>query len=329
MKVYLVTEGSSIIGLGHVMRILSLSQAFEAKKIIPNMIINSDDSVSQLLIKKKGFLFDWIEEQERFLSMIKNSDMIIIDSYLAPRKIYEEISLITRFPVYIDDNMRFDYPPGIIINTGLHAIDLNYPKNTSNTYLLGPKYSILNSTFWNPPKKVINKHISSILITIGGTDVRNLTPKILAFINEKFPKLYKKVVIGKGFQNIDDIKCHQSDTTELIYFPTPLDMKNLMLTTDLAINAAGQTSHELACVGIPSICITVADNQVLSANKYSEIGINYHAGWYLDKNLLENILKGFIYLSDQIIRKKMSQIGRNTINSTGSKQVIEYLLRRF
>ena len=49
MKVFIVTEGGSKIGFGHVTRCISLSEAFEEKGIFPEFIVNGDDTVLNFL----------------------------------------------------------------------------------------------------------------------------------------------------------------------------------------------------------------------------------------------------------------------------------------
>ena len=87
----------------------------------------------------------------------------------------------------------------------------------------------LNKEFWEVPEKKIKEKIESIMVTFGGEDAKNMTPKILEFSNQKYPNLIKNVIIGRAFQNIDDIKKCAEKNTNLIYYPDAEKMKEVML----------------------------------------------------------------------------------------------------
>ena len=93
MKVIILTEGGKNIGFGHITRCSALYQAFEEKGIIPEFIVNGDDSILDLLSDKRHQIFNWIEKKEYLFDYIKNADIVIIDSYLAEKDIYERISI--------------------------------------------------------------------------------------------------------------------------------------------------------------------------------------------------------------------------------------------
>ena len=100
------------------------------------------------------------------------------------------------------------------------------------------------------------------MVTFGGDDAKNMTPKILAFLNDEYPNLIKNVIIGRAFQNIDDIKKYTDKNTNLIYYPDAEKMKEIMFESDIAISACGQTLNELASVGVPTIGVCTAGNQL-------------------------------------------------------------------
>jgi len=325
MKVLIFTEGSKNIGFGHITRSISIYKTFEEKGIRPKIILNADSSVKYLVKNIDYTIVDWIKNRE-VLKEIKNSDIVLIDSYLANKKFYQEISETVKISAFIDDNRRLDYPKGIVINGNIHAFDLNYPKKEDIKYLLGTKYTPLRKEFWSVAEKNINEDIENILITFGGSDGKNMTPKILDLLTKKYPNLKKNIVIGKGFKNIDEIKRVADKNSFLFYNASAKDMKNLMLKADLAISAGGQTLYEIARVGVPTIAVTVADNQLKSVKKWNEVGSMAYAGYYNEKDVLNNVLSLLERLKDKKIREKMSKIGRKNVDGRGSKNIVSKLL---
>ena len=128
MQVLIITEGSSDIGFGHITRCTSLYQAFEKKGIIPEFIINGDEIVNSLLNGKRCNLLDWLKNRKKLYSLVKGSNIVVIDSYLADSDFYDDISSIVKLSVYIDDNKRIDYPKGIVVNGTIFAEKMDYPK---------------------------------------------------------------------------------------------------------------------------------------------------------------------------------------------------------
>jgi spore coat polysaccharide biosynthesis predicted glycosyltransferase SpsG len=224
--------------------------------------------------------------------------------------------------------MRINYPHGIVINGNIHALELNYDKSQEIDYLLGPQYSMLKKDFWDVPIRSMNKEINTIFISLGGSDLRNLTPKILKLIIDEFPTIFKKVIIGSSFKNIKKIENIADPSSELIYFPLASRMKEEIMKSDIAITTGGQTVYELAALGIPTITIAVAVNQLHNVKSFDKLGYNYNAGWWEDKNLLPNIKEGILNLKNRETRKNMIEKSRNIIKPDGSRRIIDYLIKK-
>ncbi|MFW9988901.1 MAG: UDP-2,4-diacetamido-2,4,6-trideoxy-beta-L-altropyranose hydrolase [Candidatus Odinarchaeota archaeon] len=327
MKVYIITEGDSKVGLGHITRCTSLYQAFEEKNINPCFIINGCESIRDLLYKKNFIIFNWIRDKDDLFELIRNADVVIIDSYLIDDLTIQKIAKIVKLPVFIDDTQRVNYPRGFVINGSVHAKDLNYPSSPELHYLLGSNYCMLKRIFWNRPKRHLNYNIKSIMITFGGNDLRNITPKIIKNLNTEYPNIKKNVIIGKYFQNVGEIKKACKKNCNLIYSPDAEGMKEIMLNSDIAITAGGQTTYELVSMGVPAISVAVVNNQIKSVVKLNELNINYYAGWWKDKNLYDKIINFIQELNDVDLRKKMVEIGFKLIKPDGSRKIVENILQ--
>jgi UDP-2,4-diacetamido-2,4,6-trideoxy-beta-L-altropyranose hydrolase len=322
MKVFIITEGGKNIGFGHITRCLSLYQAFQERGILPEFIINGDNNIEYLLKDIDFQIFNWLDKENILFEKVKDADIAIIDSYLADIYFYNKLSELAKIALYIDDNKRLDYPKGIVLNGNIHAKNLSYPKKEGIAYLLGTKYTPLRKEFWEVPEKKIKEKIDSIMVTFGGDDAKNMTPKILSFLNQKYPNLFKNVIIGRAFQNIDEIKKYADKNTNLIYYPDVEKIKEIMLESDIAISACGQTLNELARVGVPAIGICLAENQIRNAEEWAKIGFLEYAEWYNNINILEKIKNSIEYLESEEIRKKKIKIVKIFIDGKGSLRVV-------
>ena len=114
MEVVILTEGGKDYGYGHVARCSSIYQAFEHYNIFPKFVVNGDESI-------KSIVPDIDVEIDNWLNNSFKADIVVVDSYLADRIFYNEISKNSLLGVYLDDNNRFDYPKGIVVNGTLDS----------------------------------------------------------------------------------------------------------------------------------------------------------------------------------------------------------------
>lgn len=326
MKICILTEGGKNIGLGHITRCTSIYQAFEEVGIQSQLIVNGDETVLDLLRDKNCKVFDWLNDQKMLFATVKDADIVFIDSYLADYKLYENVSETVKIAVYFDDDIRIKYPKGFVLNGAVFAEQMPYPKRTDVTYLLGAQYTSLRKEFWDVPAKSIRDNIETVMITFGGMDTYNITSQVLRLLVDTHPELLKKVIVAKGFANITEIEELKDDNTELIYYPSAAEMREVMLESDIAISAGGQTIYELARIGVPTIGVCVAQNQLQSVEGWEKSGFLKYVGWYNDENLLKKIAEVINEFMPYQERVRLSEIGRNYVDGKGAKRIISKLI---
>jgi len=320
LKVAIITEGFQGTGYGHLTRCLSLYQAFEEKNIIPLYIANCDEDGKKFIGNVNLIDLDWLNKTDSLFKIIKDFDIAIIDSYLAPLEIYEQIQKLVKKTVYIDDYIRLDYPPGIIINGTIDAENLPYKKDNKHQYLLGIDYMPLRKEFWDieiPIKE--NKEVQNVLITFGGQDFRELTFPILDFLLERNPLLNYHVVKGTS-KNNNATNNNYSNKVNFYSSLNAKEMLDLMLNCDLAVSSAGQTTYELARVGLSTIAIGIADNQRF--NMQGWLSNNYISNeiWYNDDNCFKILSEIF----DQQI--KTVRATKIYCDGLGSRRICQALI---
>ncbi|NQT22165.1 MAG: UDP-2,4-diacetamido-2,4,6-trideoxy-beta-L-altropyranose hydrolase [Candidatus Omnitrophica bacterium] len=307
-RVMILTEAGKNIGYGHLTRCISLYQAFEEKGIAPELLIEGDKSIPSLIKGMNFQIFNWRRERSKLSKKLKQSSIIIIDSYLANKSIYEGIARNEYNElVAIDDYDRLDYPEGVVINPSIYGEDLAYSARKEINYLVGKKYIMLRKEFWNIPAKVINRELKNVLITFGGVKQKGLIHGIVRCLKNKFNfNLFitenKKIFGAK-------------------------EMIELMLKADIAISGGGQTTYELARVGLPVIGICYADNQKLNLESWQRKGFVEYIGWHNDEGILlrlENAINKILPYEDRLRR---SWIGKNCVDGKGAGNVVNKLLK--
>jgi UDP-2,4-diacetamido-2,4,6-trideoxy-beta-L-altropyranose hydrolase len=306
---FIFTEGGSPIGLGHITRCLALYDELERRQLNPIFIINGEKSIEGILDYRHYKIDNWYMNWSKYLlgenSLKKNC---IIDSYIADEKTYQDIQKFSKKALFIDDTNRIPYPEGIIVNPSIYGSEVLYEKKIGQLYLTGIEYVILRKEFQRGHIRCVKESISDILVILGGSDIRNLTPAVIRALSKtKFNGLNKHIVIGIGFTNTLEIENASKECPNInLYYNLNADhLYSLMELCDFAITAAGQTLYELIAMQLPFACIKIIDNQ---SNNVKGLIKERIINDYLDYNARKSIeVEKFL---DVILTQYNSRIAR-------------------
>ena len=328
-RLVVLTEGGKNLGFGHIMRCLTIAKSFKESGVEVEFIIDGDDSIQSVLNDQKFCIMDWINNKF-LLERLEEFNFILIDSIRVSNHLIRNIQMLRAKLLFIDDDKRRNIlDTGFVLDWTVLAEYKNYfsPRKKGVTYLLGSKYAPIRNSFRLNQKNKISKKIKSIFVSFGGSDVRNLTPKVLLVLSQNFPDLKKTIVIGAGFKNIKRIKSYQDENTTLIFNAGAEKMSKLMNQSDVAISCGGQTLYELACIGLPAIIILMGENARYDTEGWAEVGTIDFIGNYNEKNLMNKLVHSLKSLHAQKIRKEMHLAGRNFIGEDGCKLIMSSVLK--
>lgn len=137
------------------------------------------------------------------------------------------------------------------------------------TCLFGPGHALLAPMFGSMRQQSIvgraSRPLTRLLVTMGGVDKDDVTSWVLHGLKEcSAPSdLRITVVMGRTAPWIERVR----EVAKEMPWPTDVlvdvkDMASLMSEMDLAIGAAGSTSWERCCVGLPTVLMVLAANQL-------------------------------------------------------------------
>ena len=133
--------------------------------------------------------------------------------------------------------------------------------------LLGPEYSQLHPLV--PPRTELRR----VLVFFGGVDPANLTGLALeALMDPALADLAADVVLGLQSphrQEVEELVARRPHTT--MHGPLP-SLAGLIARADLAIGAGGATTWERACLGLASLVVAIAANQLPFAQALDQAG---------------------------------------------------------
>lgn len=136
--------------------------------------------------------------------------------------------------------------------------------------LLGTRYALLRDEFrqWREKSLSRRKHrtkANTILVNLGGVDQDNITLKILQCLNDCMDHskaLNVTVVMGKTAPHSASVQAFAKTAAfDCQVIINAHNMAELMAQADVAIGAAGSTTWERCCLGLPSVLLVLADNQ--------------------------------------------------------------------
>jgi len=147
------------------------------------------------------------------------------------------------------------------------------------TVLCGAQYALLRPEFAELRPYSLQRRYSPelkrILVTMGGVDKDNATGQILdALDRTELPAGCQiTVVFGATAPWADTVRQQAATISHPITVLEGVsDMARLMADSDLAIGAAGATSWERCCLGLPTIMVVLAENQKRAASELVKAG---------------------------------------------------------
>ena len=322
------------------MRCLALAQAWKdaggkvhfvigmkTPALMDRLVSEGIDVIS--ISEKPGSMDD--ANHTAYLAADSGSKWVVVDGYFFGSDYQKTIKESGLHLLFIDDNGHADhYYADIVLNQNLHATEKLYHNREPYTkLLLGPKYVLLRREFWpwRGWKREIPKVARNILVTLGGSDPEKVTHKVIQALQQiEIDELEALVVIGAGnyqYEGLNKLLEHSKYNIRLQ--SNVLDMPNLMAWADIAISAGGSTAWELAFMGLPSIILVIAENQISVADRLGKDGFAINLGWHKDIKSAEisinikNLLDNFNY------RSEISNAVKELVDGEGAPRITEIM----
>lgn len=322
-NVLFLTEAGTGIGFGHLMRSLALQSFFSRKNIdtlfflncMGNEYTNHNESIE---------VIDWLKDLSKVKESANVYNIVVVDSYLANRDYYSFLKTIFKRVIAIDDYNRIVYDVDLIINPNIFGDFLDY-SNQFAKIISGKNYIILRDSFLDIEQNfIVRENIQKILVTLGGSDYKNILPDILNVIKD----MNYKINIVTGSENYKR-KLKNTYTENNLTFYGYVDghkMVRLMLNSDIVISAAGQTLNELAYMGVPTISICIDEDQILNLEAYYKNGFLLDKIFWRDTDIFKKLVDLLCKMQDENLRLDLSTKGKKLVDGKGVENIYKYIL---
>lgn len=325
-------DANSKIGMGHVMRCLSVADAL-LKRGKEVLFVTADDTPVPLLTKKgipyRVLHTDYADMEAELpklwnalselpqgpgvpeAALPQRNTFILVDSYYVTEKYLAALKKrITT--IYMDDIYAFSYPVDMLINYNIYGEEMGYEKDAAfadTKLLLGTEYVPLREEFsagagYVQSRKVLSLGAANvtpaadggILITTGGSDSFNLAGQLLMEAM-KYDALKEKeyhVVSGSLNPHIGELQALAQKHENIHIHCNVTNMAELMAESEIALSAGGSTLYELCAMGVPVIAFSFAENQERLVQTFVKRGIAQYGGSYrTDGNkMIQNTIAG-------------------------------------
>lgn len=363
MKIFLRVDSSISIGSGHVMRCLTLANALREKG--SNIFFICRELPGNLcdFIEYKGYMvhrlpytekhsyaiqqspphMQWlgidtetdIEETKYILVNVEDIDWLIVDHYALDIKWETQMRPYVRKIMVIDDLADRHHDCDLLLDQNLY-------KHMGSRYdgllpdysfkLLGPQFALLRPEFEDARKSIRDRDgtVKRILLFFGSSDLTNETSKALeAICLLDNPTIAVDIVIGTNNPYRHDIENIAAKIPQTTCYYNTSSMAKLMLAADICIGAAGITTWERCCLGLPSLVVTVAQNQIGATMYLAEKKIIYFIGENSKITAYDIKAALNIFFENPMLLKQYSQASRELVDGGGVQRCTDIMVSYF
>lgn len=230
---------------------------------------------------------DCLEAKEKIKTLFTHNDRIdwlIVDHYSLDVQWESSIREFVDKVMVIDDLANREHDADLLLDQNLYdGMESRYDGLVPGgcRKLLGPKYALLRPEFQEARKTLRERdgRIRRLMVFFGGSDPNNATMKVLrSFSNLGLENIEIDVVVGGANPKRDHILDHCKKFDNIQYHYNVDNIAMLMAAADLFVGSGGTSTWERCCLGLPSMVVAVADNQVGISKSIDDHGMGIFMG---------------------------------------------------
>ncbi|MEY8240533.1 MAG: UDP-2,4-diacetamido-2,4,6-trideoxy-beta-L-altropyranose hydrolase [Cycloclasticus sp.] len=361
MLVVFRADASLDIGTGHVMRCLTLANQLKAmgdeclficRALEGNLIEYLESEAMEVISLPESNQLEnnvmplnqpahgswlgvgWQQDAEETLQAIvgRDVDCLVVDHYALDVSWEQMLREKVRGIFVIDDlaDRKHDCFALLDQNYGRKAGDYEGLLENECLRLIGPEFALLRPEFsvlrQFSLKRRAHYKLETILVNLGGVDQGNLTARIIDALSQLVFKNPVEFVVVLGSTNPNVLSVRQSAKMSCHNVSVKVGVNNmaeLMASSDLAIGAAGSTTWERFSLGVPSILMSIAENQAPALNALAESRCIYKLS---SETIVQDLNRFFEQSSIGEDLFSLSKKGRELCDALGAKK-IEKIIR--
>lgn len=343
INAFIRVDGSPNIGSGHLIRCLSIAEYLRTKDINTLFLTRSQNIVKY--ISENGLVVKVLENDysiDNELNIIQNllskngRNLIVLDvnnyhTFEAIDDYCYYLKSLGKMPVFIVsfEDPKIHPPLSNVVVMPYAGAERLKVDDEKCLYLTGPAYFVLAQIFSKTQPAVIRKNVNNLLVSMGGSDPKNITLKVLSALNNTKIDIRLNIILG-GFSKISDDMIKHVLNNYNGQFSIAKDCNNMaevISESDIAIIGSGLTKYETASLGLPSIVISNDAYHSSIMEDFVKYDTVVHLG-DIDTVNDSQIAEATINLmNDFEKRKNMSNAGKAMIDGDGVDRIFSKVIR--
>jgi len=321
-----VTDGGPEIGLGHLGRCAALCRAAVAQGARASFLLPEPARIKPFLrgVDVEILRSPWPIDPAGAYAVLATMrpDAIVVDSYAASPEFLDGLRDVAQL-IAVDDMADRPLPVDVVVNGGAGAETLPYDRRPGTTYLLGPRYALLDPVFATPPSRTVMKRVRRVLVCLGGSRQTDVALTTLAAVDRAVSGCVVDVTVGASGTTGWELDGAAREMRNLtVMHRDRFGLKDLILRADLAVSGSGVTLLELAATATPMVAVALAYNQRPNFEAVTKADVALGAGMATDPELGDAIETAVKRLAeDGALRAAMSARGRALVDGEGASRV--------
>ena len=324
-------DASGLIGVGHVMRSLALGEAlldaaFDVVLASVDLPAGMREEARKCGISVVDLQCDPFGFDDALATLSLNGSVLVVDGYKFEREFFSELENRATNFVVIDDNVETKaLAPSVVINQNPHATAEMYAHLSGTPQLLlGLQYALLRREVREATKLSVVPVAGKVFVAMGGSDFLNLTGPIVLALKDLDIELC--VAVGptnsqrKQIENVVQSLPRARVILQSNYITE-------LASSSLAILAAGSSLWEAAALGVPSIGLIVADNQIGASvgAEHCGISLSLDVRSGLHKESIVSNVENLLTTTNGALAK-MATATRSEVDEFGSMRALQAIV---
>jgi UDP-2,4-diacetamido-2,4,6-trideoxy-beta-L-altropyranose hydrolase len=285
-------DGSPRLGFGHLMRCLALADALRAAGSEVVFLCGSEAGHRNEFPVSKGYRVatlppgrsaEWSsrEDAARTIALLDGLapvDWMVVDHYGLSRDWEHAVRSHCGRLMVIDDLADRPHECDVLLDQNLSALRPGrYDGLVSGSCerLLGPEFALLRAEFRVARESARSRdgQVRRMLVSFGAGDQADQTLLAIRAIDRIAERRFAvEVVIGPDEQSARRVREACAGRPGIRVHCDVADMAAMIASADVAIGGGGVSMLERCCLGLPSLVVTLADNQESGARALAERG---------------------------------------------------------
>lgn len=357
-KILFRCDGSSIIGVGHLVRCSALAAELHGQGCEVHLAMAASHGLprwpmdlfsgrvhelpsSGTGIEDQGeplphahwLASSQVDDASRTLDLINENlqgsvDWIVVDHYALDSRWHRAVSSQVQHVMAVDDLADRQLAVQIVLDQnrepGSGEQAYGVLTDTECRLLMGPGWALVRPRFQEVrrPFRPIEGP-PRVLLMSGGLNSSMIIKCLDAMVTME-QKLDIDIIVGSS-EAVMDLQGHAAADWHGIHIHVaPPDPAAIMAQADLAVSAAGSTVWELACLGVPALLVPIAENQIPVLKQAVDSGAAYSLE-FEDQSLVRQSLEKL--LGDEDLLSSMTDAGHRLVDGLGASRIADLLLK--